>query len=380
MTTLPAPRAPFLSALPYWVSLLTLPLAAIAAHMGGWWVLLLPAFAWLLFDILDLVGGLDRSNPDPETPESALIWHRLLTMIWVPAQAIMTFGLVFYASRAGHLGTWEKIGLFVGQGVISGAVGIVYAHELLHQRDRLERWLGDILLAMVLWSPFRSHHLRVHHLHVGTPADVVTARYNEGFHRHFFRVLWRMPRDAWRAEARLLARKGLSMRSAKNPFWRYAALQLGMLGLALALGGIEGLALFALQAFVAIWQLELVNYIEHYGLTRKHLGEGRYDHVQPRHSWNAEHRASNRLLINLQRHSDHHYKPDRRYPLLQTYPEDEAPQLPQGYPIMGVAALIPPVWRRMMNPRVRAWRRRFYPEITDWGPYKRGELPLPRGA
>ncbi|MGX9853960.1 alkane 1-monooxygenase [Limimaricola variabilis] len=380
MTTLPAARASLLAALPYWVSLLTLPLAALAALWGGWWVLLLPAFAWLLFDILDLVGGLDTSNPDPETPDTALFWHRLLTMIWVPAQAAMTFGLIAYATRAGHLGGWEKIGLFVGQGVISGAVGIVYAHELLHQRDRVERWFGDILLAMVLWSPFRSHHLRVHHLHVGTPADVVTARYNEGFHRHFFRVLWRMPRDAWRAEARLLARKGLTMRSRKNPFWRYAMLQAVMLALALALGGFEGLALFALQAFVAIWQLELVNYIEHYGLTRKHLGEGRYDHVQPRHSWNAEHRASNRLLINLQRHSDHHYKPDRRYPLLQTYPENEAPQLPQGYPIMGVAALIPPVWRRMMNPRVRAWRRRFYPEVTDWGPYKRGELPLPRGA
>ncbi|MFT6530948.1 MAG: alkane 1-monooxygenase [Limimaricola cinnabarinus] len=380
MSTLPATRAPLLAALPYWVSLLTLPLAAFAAYMGGWWVLLLPAFAWLLFDILDLVGGLDQSNPDPDTPDEALFWHRLLTMVWVPAQALMTFGLIVYATRAGHLGGWEKIGLFVGQGVISGAVGIVYAHELLHQRDRLERWLGDILLAMVLWSPFRSHHLRVHHLHVGTPADVVTARYNEGFHRHFARVLWRMPRDAWRAEARLLARKRLTMRSRKNPFWRYTALQTGMLALALVLGGIEGLVFFALQAFVAIWQLELVNYIEHYGLTRKHLGEGRYDHVQPRHSWNAEHRASNKLLINLQRHSDHHYKPDRRYPLLQTYPEDEAPQLPQGYPIMGVAALIPPVWRRMMNPRVRAWRRRFYPEVSDWGPYKRSELPRPRGA
>lgn len=379
MTTLPTARAPFLSALPYGVSLLTLPLAGFAALMGGAWVLLLPAFAWLLFDILDLVGGLDSANPDPETPESALWWHRLLTMIWVPAQALMTFGLIAYATQATHLGSWEKTGLFVGQGVISGAVGIVYAHELLHQRDRVERWLGDVLLAMVLWSPFRSHHLRVHHLHVGTPADVVTARYNEGFHRHFARVLWRMPRDAWRAEARLLARKGLSMRSRKNPFWRYAALQAGMLGLALALGGIEGLVLFALQAFVAIWQLELVNYIEHYGLTRKHLGDGRYDHVQPRHSWNAEHRASNKLLINLQRHSDHHYKPDRRYPLLQTYPEDEAPHLPQGYPVMGIAALIPPVWRRMMNPRVRAWRRRFYPEVSDWGPYKRGELPKPRG-
>ena len=98
--------------------------------------------------------------------------------------------------------------------------------------------------------------------------------------------------------------------------------------MAFALGGWAGVALFAVQAGVAIWQLELVNYIEHYGLTRKHLGEGKYEHVQPRHSWNASHKASNWLLINLQRHSDHHYKPDRRFAVLQTYDADQAPQLP----------------------------------------------------
>jgi alkane 1-monooxygenase len=148
-----------------------------------------------------------------------------------------------------------------------------------------------------------------------------------------------------------------------------------MLALALALGGWEGLGLFLMQAGVAVWQLELVNYVEHYGLTRRHLGQGRYEPVRPRHSWNASQRASNWLLINRQRHSDHHCKPDRRYPLLQTYAEDEAPLLPWGYPVMTTLAMVPPLWRRVMNPRVRAWRRQHYPEITDWTPYNRGALP-----
>ena len=166
----------------------------------------------------------------------------------------------------------------------------------------------------------------------------------------------------------------------RNPFWRYAALQGTMLVLAVVVGGWTGLGLFLFQALIAIWQLELTNYVEHYGLSRKHLGEGRYEPVRPRHSWNASHTATNWLLINLQRHSDHHTKPDRRFPLLQTYGADEAPQLPMGYPAMTVLAMIPPLWRRRMNPRVRAWRRQFYPEITDWTDYNHGTLPMPRNA
>ena len=101
----------------------------------------------------------------------------------------------------------------------------------------------------------------------------------------------------------------------------------------------EGIALFLLQAYTAILILELINYVEHYGLTRKHLGGGKYEHVKPHHSWNAGHTATNWLLINLQRHSDHHYKPGRAYPLLQTYPASEAPQLPFGYAIMAWTAV-----------------------------------------
>ena len=151
-----------------------------------------------------------------------------------------------------------------------------------------------------------------------------------------------------------------------------------MLVLATLIGGWAGLGLFLFQAMVAISQLELVNYVEHYGLTRKHLGGGKYEPVAPRHSWNAAHKASNWLLINLQRHSDHHYKPDRRFPLLQNYDADEAPQLPYGYPIMTMAAMVPPIWRRIMNPRVRKWRGMYYPEITDWRPYTKAKTPMPR--
>jgi len=367
-------------ALPFWLSLGMIPLAVLGATVGGWTTALLPVYGWMLVTVLDAILGLNEENPDPATPEADLLWYRIITMIWFPIQFVTTFGLIWWVTHTDHLGTLETLVLFFGVGVISGTVGIVYSHELLHQKNRVERWLGDLLLASVLYSHFRTEHLLVHHRHVGTPRDAVTARYNEGFHRFFFRVLRECPASAWRAEVQMLARAGKGPLDARNPFWRYAALQLAMLALAGALGGWTGLGLFLFQAFIAIWQLELTNYVEHYGLTRKYLGEGRYEHVLPRHSWNAAQTASNWLLINLQRHSDHHYKPDRRFPLLQTYSEDEAPQLPFGYPAMTTMAMIPPLWRRRMNPRVRAWRKKYYPEITDWKPYNRGDTPVPRGA
>ena len=281
-------------------------------------------------------------------------------------------------THTGHLSSLEKIVLFFGVGVITGTVGINYSHELMHQKNKTERTLGDLLLAMVLYSHFRSEHLLVHHRYVGTPRDPVTARYNEGFHRFFPRVLRQSLTSAFKAEREMLARRDLPWTDLSNPFFRYWALQGAMLLLAVVLGGWAGLALFLWQAWIAVWQLELVNYIEHYGLTRKHLGEGKYEHVKPQHSWNAAQKASNWLLINLQRHSDHHYKPDRRFPLLQNYTDAEAPQLPHGYPLMTMAAMVPPVWRRIMNPRVRRWREMYYPEITDWKPYNKALNPPPR--
>ncbi|MFU8883139.1 MAG: alkane 1-monooxygenase [Rhodobacterales bacterium] len=365
-------------ALPFWMSLLLIPLAWLGALQGGWTVILLPVVTWYFFTLLDALLGLYTENADPTIEEGRLTWYRAITLIWAPVQFVTLFGLIWYVTHSGDLSSLEKIVLFFGVGVITGTVGINYSHELMHQKNKTERRLADLLLAMVLYAHFRSEHLLVHHRHVGTPRDPVTARYNEGFHRYFPRVLRQSLISAFKAERDMLARRDLPWTHLSNPFFRYWALQGAMLVLAFLLGGWSGLALFLWQAWIAIWQLALVNYIEHYGLTRKYLGNGKYEHVKPQHSWNAAHRASNWLLINLQRHSDHHYKPDRRFPLLQNYTESDAPQLPYGYPLMTMAAMIPPLWRRVMNPRVRRWREMYYPEITDWKPYTKALNPLPR--
>ena len=378
MTLPPETVAKFHNALPFCVSYILVPLAWITAIYGGWTVVLLPVVTWYMFSALDFAVGLNTDNADLETTEDDLKWYRAITSAWAPVQFIMLCSLLWYVPAANHLNTFEKVAVFFGVGVITGTVGINYSHELMHQKDKMERWFADVLLAMVLYSHFRSEHLLVHHRYVATPRDPVTARMGESFYRFYPRVLRQCFLSAWDAEKSMLARKGLPATDMANPFWKYGYLQFVFVLLAYALGGWAGIGLFLVQAGVAIWQLELVNYIEHYGLTRKHLGDGKYEHVKPQHSWNAAHKASNWLLINLQRHSDHHYKPSRRFPILQNYTEAEAPQLPYGYPVMTIAAMIPRVWTRMMNPRVQKWREMYYPEITDWSAYNKASNPLPR--
>ncbi len=376
----PRTVARFGNAIPFWISLALVPVLLVAAKYGGWTLILPVISTFGVFSLLDALTGLNLENNDPETSTDQLFWYRLITLIWFPIQFAMIFGMIWYVTGNDHLSGLEKVAVFYGVGQLSGVVGIVYAHELMHQKDKGERWLADLLLASVLYGHFRSEHLLVHHRYVATPRDPVTARYNENFHRFFGRVLVQCWRSSFRAEAAMLARKGLDKWDASNPFWRYLGLQTGYLLLAMIIGGWAGLGLFVFQAVVAIWYLEMTNYVEHYGLTRKYLGNGKYEHTMPHHSWNAAHKASNWLLLNLQRHSDHHYKPDRRFPLLANYSEAEAPQLPFGYPAMVVAALIPPLWRRVMNPKVRKWRAMYYPEITDWAPYKTGKLPMPASS
>ena len=181
--------SPLPAALPFWLSLALPPLAGVGMVYGGWTIALLPLSTWWLFTILDALTGHCTANPDPQIPDAQLTAYRLVTLVWPPVQFALLLLMLWYVPQAPHLDTGEKIALFFGMGVISGTIGIDYSHELMHQKSRLERWLADLLLASVLYSHFRSEHLRVHHIHVGTPRDPVTARYNEGFHRYFPRVL-----------------------------------------------------------------------------------------------------------------------------------------------------------------------------------------------
>ncbi len=365
-------------ALPFWMSLIFVPMITISGIYGGWTIALIPAYAWIVMTLLDYVAGLEISNIDPQTDESELTWYKAITLIWLPVQLAVIFGTIMLVSWTDHLSLTEKIFLMMSVGVISGGIGINYAHELIHQKNRLEQALGEWLLISTCYGHFRSEHILVHHRYVGTPRDPVTARYDEGFYGFFFRVLFGQLTSAWEVEVERLGRKGKPWYHRDNPFYRYIGGSTLFAALAYLIGGWAAVGFFLIQSFIAMMQLELVNYVEHYGLTRRHLGEGKYEHVHPRHSWNAAHKMTNFLLINLQRHSDHHYKPDRRFPLLQNYDHTEAPQLPYGYPLMTLSAMAPPIWRRIMNRRVETWRARHYPDIEDWTPYNEATNPLPR--
>lgn len=376
MTSHPAP-APVPAALPFWAAFAFVPLALTAAWLGGWWIALLPLYGIYLPSLLDRLLGRNLGNPDPDA-KAGLFWHRAATWAWWPCELLVVYGSLALATQGSHLPQAQFYLLAAAVGVVTGGTGIVFAHELMHRKARAERLLGDALMTLVCYGHFRTEHLLVHHRYVGTPRDAVTARYNEGFLRFFPRVLVGCLASAWNVESDRLRHRGLPLWHPTNPFWRYGLWSLAYLLLAVLMAGTAGALFFLAQALVAVLFLELVNYVEHYGLTRRHLGQGRYEAARPHHSWNTDHRFTNYLLINLQRHSDHHFHPNRRFPLLQTFAAEEAPQLPYGYPVMTALALVPPLWFRVMNPKVRAWRHRHYPDIADWSAYKAGTNPMPR--
>lgn len=361
-------------ALPFALSFTMAPMVAIAVTFGGWWIALPFFYGWVCIGMLDQAMGLDTGNMDPATEERVLFWHKAVIWAWFPVQmGLMVFSL-WMITFPGHMTTTEQVFAALALGIPTGAIGITFAHELVHQRNRWERWMGEALLVSTAYGHFATEHVFGHHVTVATPRDAASARKGQGFYTFFIRTVVCGFLSAWRIDCDRMARRGLPVWHRTNPWWRYALALAAWLAFAVWLAGGWGIALFFIQCFMAVYQLEAVNYVEHYGLTRKHLGNGKFERVQPHHSWNASHKVSNWMLINLQRHSDHHFRPDRRFPLLQHHSWEEAPQLPHSYPAMVAVALNPPLWFRIMDRRVDRWRGRFYPEVRDWSAYEDGSI------
>jgi len=340
---------------------------AIAVAAGiearGPWLLLPLLLTFAIIPIADAVAGISSWNPrgDEERVLAEDARYRLITWAWLPAGICMNAWALFAASAP----AWtlaQRVELAIGVGLMNGVAGIVYAHELVHQASRFERFLGEAMLMLVTYPHFRVEHVFGHHRYVATPRDPATARYGEHFYAFFVRSVLGQLRSAWHLEAERLRRLDVAVFSTRNRLLVYT-LALAALYAAIAwrFGGF-GVAFFAGQSLVAFGSLELINYLEHYGLLRRETGPNQYETVRPYHSWNAAHRVSNWTLINLGRHSDHHAAASRRYQILRTFDDGEAPQLPAGYPGMYLLALVPPLWFRVMNPRVRAWRTAFYGE------------------
>ncbi len=359
-----------MQALPFALSLTFVPIAVMAMVYGGAWTMAGGIYGLMLIPIADYFVGLNTSNASTQSSDDSLFWYRIITWAWVPIQLGIIFSLIAVAGLTSHLTKTEFLAAAVSTGLMTGGVGITYAHEMMHQTNRFERTLAEILMTSTLYGHFCIEHVAGHHVNVATPKDPVTARFGESFYWYFPRAVFGSLFSAWGIQRERLQRRGYPVWHFSNAFWRYLFFYAAYFGVAYALAGWFGVKLFVLQAFVAFALLETINYVEHYGLMRRPLGGGRYEPVQPHHSWNASHRITNYFLINLQRHSDHHKNPMRRFPALQHYDEEHAPQLPFGYPAMLLIALAPPLWFRIMNPRVLEWHRCFW----------EGRAPAPRRA
>jgi alkane 1-monooxygenase len=319
--------------------------------IGALWFLG-PVVVFAVFPVLDLIVGVDAENP----PESVVKWleqdryYRWCTYAFLPIQYA---GLVFacWLWSSGRLSTVDSLGLALTMGMVSG-IAINTAHELGHKRASLERWLSRVALASSGYGHFFIEHNRGHHVRVATPEDPASSRLGESFWAFLPRTVAGSLRSSWELERERLSRTGHRAWTWRNEILGAWAMTVVLFGALAAVFGPVVLPYLLVQAIVGFSLLEVVNYLEHYGLLRQKRDDGRYERCAPRHSWNSNNVATNVLLYHLQRHSDHHANPTRRYQSLRHF--DEAPQLPTGYAGMIVLAYIPPLWRRVMDPRLLA--------------------------
>jgi len=281
-------------------------------------------------------------------------------MLWVPLQYLLIIWACWATSKYDFT-TAQLIGIIASTGINAGVMGINIAHELIHKNTWIEKTLGKILLTSVCYGHWFIEHIYGHHDRVSTPNDPATSRKNETFYSFWPRCVWGTIKSSIELEG-----KRLEKEDGIKTFWHYKNILFQLTGGSLLFAslmfhffGAKGLKVFFGQSLVAFSLLEVINYIEHYGLQRKKLepdgsGKERYQRVDHIHSWNADTRTTNLLLFKLQRHSDHHAFAQRRYQILRSFPE--SPQMPTGYAGMLTIALCPPLWFRIMNPRLEAFQ------------------------
>lgn len=323
----------------YYVSLLPALVCITGNALGGVWTMGNVVFSLIGLGILETLSNKNHSN-DHSSPKAVL--PELLLLLHVVLHTLVLFTLF----RGIYLGQLQGIYLVfavLSCGVEAGSGAIIVAHELVHKASGIKRILGQYLLLSCGNYYFYIHHLRVHHRFVGTDNDAATAKKGESLYRFYMRTVMGQSKEAWNSEKIRLGKKGISEWSVKNIMVQNV-LALSMI--ALLLGSFWGLwALGAWMGLVLVsnFLLEYVNYIEHYGLTRK--SEERVSEV---HSWNCDKSVSRFMLIDLSRHADHHFFASKPYHTLNTHAN--APSMPGGYVSMVLPALVPRWWFKIMHP------------------------------
>jgi alkane 1-monooxygenase len=324
-------------------------LISITQH--GWLTFATPLYAFFLVPLFELFVPVDEKNlsaAEEEMIKNDPIYDFLVYAI-VPLQWGMII-LYLFTIQDTTLTTIEIIGRTLSLGVGCGALGINVAHELGHRVNKSEQLMAKILLLSSLYMHFFIEHNRGHHKNVSTDEDPASSRYGESLYEFIPRSMIMGYLSAWKIEARQMRKEGHNVLSIHNEMIQYQLIQAGLLVAIFLIFGLMPMFYFWIAATIGAISLEIVNYIEHYGLRRKKTGENSYERTMPIHSWNSSHVLGRLMLFELSRHSDHHYKASRKYQVLKHY--EEAPQMPTGYPGMMLLSTIPPLWFYVMHKRI----------------------------
>jgi len=320
----------------------------------GVWLWFTVAFLYGLLPIMDVIFGTDESNPSDDLVET-LKGQRYYVYIMYLATFMHWASLVGMAYIVSQYDwSWFSIlGGAISAGIMNG-VGLVTGHEMGHKvNDRAQANCSKLVLACSGYGHFSIEHNKGHHKDVATPEDPASSRMGESIYKFVQREIPGAFRRAWSLEAARLNRLGKSEWSMGNEIIQSMSITVAAYTLMLAYFGPVMVPFLFIAAAYGWWQLTCANYVEHYGLLRQKNEDGRYERCQPHHSWNSNHKASNLVLLHLQRHSDHHAHPTRPYQVLRDY--TDVPSLPSGYPWMFALSMIPAAWYSVMDQKVVDW-------------------------
>ncbi len=330
----------------------TIPASAYISFISsGIWTYSTVFYAFLAIPILDVLTGESKENLSEEDASYKKTKWIFDLMLYFNIPIVFGLLFIFFSNiQLNDYTTFEIVGLVLSGGILLATNGINVGHELGHRTSYFERFFCKMLYMPCLYMHFYIEHNFGHHLKVATPEDGASARYNQTLYSFWFSSVTRQYKSAWKIQIEMLNRKGLSFFSSKNDMLWYHLIQpiylIGIYGLF----SLKVMFIAILIGVVAFLFLECINYIEHYGLRRIKSEFGRYERVQPYHSWNSNFKVGRITLYELTRHSDHHYKSSKKYQILNSH--KECPTLPFGYPTSILLSLVPPLWFRVMNPLV----------------------------
>ena len=320
-------------------------------------------YSWLIIPFLELfidpdVANLNEAEEEIAKQDRAYDWILYAIVLF---QVPMLF-LFFNSMQEESLSWVDRLGRIATMGMLCGTFGINVGHELGHRVNKFEKWLAKLSLMTSLYMHFYIEHNKGHHKNVATPEDPSSARFGEPVYTFWFRTIFYSYLSAWKIANQEMEKKGKRKWGLENEMVQAHIIQLGFLLTIYFMYGFAILGYYLVAAVMGILLLETVNYIEHYGLSRILIAEGKYERARPAHSWNSNHVIGRMMLFELSRHSDHHFMASRKYQVLKHH--EDAPQMPTGYPGMMLLSLFPPAWFMVMNKRIDSLKHAEYSTVT----------------